>query len=194
MRWVRYALAAVFVSLAIVMKAPVWFAIAHIDLTGSSSSYQRAELIDQFIRHFSSWWLIGTPSTAGWGWDMWDVQNMFVSAGETGGLAALICFIFVVSKSFAKVGTARKRAPSKKLEWWSWCLGAALFANVIAFFGVDYFDQVKMMLFVLLSSICATSIRRAVPSTVGKLAEEEMPQWQVANVEVGHDSLNQGVY
>lgn len=157
MRTIRMGLVLAVVGLAVVMKAPIWFVIAHIDLTGSSSSYQRAELINEFVNHFSSWWLIGTQSAASWGWDMWDAQDMFVSTGETGGLAALIFFILVISRSFGRLGTARKRAASKAEEWTIWLLGAALFANVVSFLGVNYFDQVRVAWFVLLSMICATS-------------------------------------
>ena len=109
MKKVRMALVAGLVALHLVMKAPVWFLIARIDLTGSSSSYHRAELIDQFVNHFSSWWLIGTKDAATWGWDMWDAQNMFVSVGEAGGLAALVFYILVISRTFARLGKARKR-------------------------------------------------------------------------------------
>jgi hypothetical protein len=155
MKKVRIALVAVLIGLHLVMKAPVWFLIARIDLTGSSSSYHRAELIDQFINHFSSWWLIGTKDAATWGWDMWDAQNMYVSVGEAGGLAALVFYILVISRSYARLGNARKRAKDKKQEWFIWFLGAALFANVVAFFGVNYFDQSKMAWFALLAMICA---------------------------------------
>jgi hypothetical protein len=155
MRRVRVGLVAVIVALDLVMKAPVWFLIARIDLTGSSSSYHRAELIDQFVNHFSSWWLMGTKDAATWGWDMWDAQNMYVSVGEAGGLAALIFYILVISRSFARLGIGRRRANSKKQEWIIWLLGAALFANVVAFFGVNYFDQSRIAWFALISMICA---------------------------------------
>jgi hypothetical protein len=158
MRRVRTGLVVVLVGLHLVMKAPVWFLIARIDLTGSSSSYHRAELIDQFVNHFSSWWLIGTNDAASWGWDMWDAQNMFVSVGEAGGLAALVFYILVISRSFAKIGNARKRIKNRKQEWFLWFLGAALFANVVAFFGVNYFDQSKMAWFALISMICASTV------------------------------------
>jgi hypothetical protein len=138
MKMVRTGLVVVLVGLHLVMKAPVWFLIARIDLTGSSSSYHRAELIDQFVNHFSSWWLIGTKDAATWGWDMWDAQNMYVSVGEAGGLAALVFYILVISRSFARLGDARKRAKTKKQEWFLWFLGAAMFANVVAFFGVNH--------------------------------------------------------
>lgn len=155
MKNVRTGLVVLLVGLHLMMKAPVWFLIARIDLTGSSSSYHRAELIDQFVNHFSSWWLIGTKDAATWGWDMWDAQNMFVSVGEAGGLAALVFYILVISRSFARLGNARKRARSRKQEWFLWFLGAALFANVVAFFGVNYFDQSRMAWFALISMICA---------------------------------------
>ena len=155
MKVVRTALVVSLIILDIVMKAPVWFLIARIDLTGSSSSYQRAELIDQFVNHFSSWWLMGTKDAATWGWDMWDAQNMYVSVGEAGGLAALIFYILVISRSFARLGNARKRSQSKQQEWLLWFLGAALFANVVAFFGVNYFDQSRIAWFLLVSMICA---------------------------------------
>jgi hypothetical protein len=158
MKTVRTGLVVVLVGLHLVMKAPVWFLIARIDLTGSSSSYQRAELIDQFVNHFSSWWLIGTKDAATWGWDMWDAQNMYVSVGEAGGLAALIFYILVISRSFARLGNARKHAKTKRQEWFLWFLGAAVFANVVAFFGVNYFDQSRIAWFALISMVCACTV------------------------------------
>jgi hypothetical protein len=165
MKFVRSGLLGMLIALHMVMKAPVWFLIARVDLTGSSSSYQRAELIDQFVNHFSSWWLMGTKDAATWGWDMWDAQNMYVSVGEAGGLAALIFFILVISRSFARIGDARKQAGTRKEEWLFWFLGAAVFANVVAFFGVNYFDQSRMAWFSLISMICACTIQSTSPST-----------------------------
>src|SRR5271157_3476753 len=46
MRKVRRILVVSLVALHMVMKAPVWFLLAHIDLTGGSSGYHRAELLD----------------------------------------------------------------------------------------------------------------------------------------------------
>lgn len=155
MQLVRRCLVAGVIGLALVMKAPVWFIIAHVDLTGSSSSYQRAELINEFVNHFNSWWLMGTTNNASWGWDMWDAQNMFVSVGEAGGLAALIFYILMVSRSFGRLGNARKRAKSKQQEWVIWLLGSALFAHLVAFFGVNYFDQVRVAWFAMVAMICA---------------------------------------
>lgn len=157
MKRVHLGLAAILIGLDLAMKAPVWFLIARIDLTGSSSSYHRAELIDQFVNHFTSWWLIGTKDAATWGWGMWDAQNMYVSVGEAGGLAALVFYILVISRCFGRLEAARMRAKDEKQEWFLWFLRAALFANVVAFFGVNYFDQSRMAWFALVAMICAST-------------------------------------
>ena len=91
------------------MKAPVWALIAHIDLTGSSSGDHRYKLMDNCIRHFSDWWLIGYQYYNNWGWDMWDLCNQFVVIALTGGLLTLIFYIAIFKRSFAAIGTARKR-------------------------------------------------------------------------------------
>ena len=67
------------VGLHLVMHGPVWSIIEHIDLTGSSSSYHRYMLIDNLIRHFRDWWLLGTTDNPNWGFDMWDTSNQYVS-------------------------------------------------------------------------------------------------------------------
>jgi hypothetical protein len=156
MRAFRWALVITLVSLHLMMKAPVWALIAHVDLTGSSSGYMRYMLVDNCIRHFSSWWLIGTKDFGTWGWDMWDLSNQYVSQALTGGLATLVFFIATISRSFGGLGAARKRVEGdRKQEWFLWSLGAALLANVVAYFGISYFDQTQVAWYALLAFICA---------------------------------------
>jgi phosphate starvation-inducible membrane PsiE len=158
MQLVRRGIVGVLLGLAMVMKAPVWFVIAHIDLTGGSSGYHRAELIDTFIKHFSDWWLIGTKDIASWGFDMWDTQNQYVNVGETGGLVAFILFICMISRCFARIGDRRKAVEGRSSQvWFLWLLGAALFAHLVSFFGVNYFDQSKVNWFLLLAMISAAT-------------------------------------
>jgi hypothetical protein len=160
MRIVRWALATALVALHLVMKAPVWMIINHINLVGGNSGYHRAMLIDQFIRHFSDWWLIGVKSTASWGWDLWDQANQLVAEGETGGLATFICFVLIVSWSFGRIGTARKRiAGDRKKEWMCWFLGSALFSFVVSFFGISFSDQSIYGWLALLAIICVSTTR-----------------------------------
>jgi hypothetical protein len=159
MRLIRWGLVIAILAQAIVMKAPVWFVLNHIDLTGSSSGYHRAELIDEFVRHFSDWWLLGTDDAGTWGVDMWDVQNQYVNAGESGGLVAFVFFIVVIGRCYKRIGATRKLFSKRETdEWLVWFLGAALFANLAAFFGADYFDQSKLSWFLLLAMISAATV------------------------------------
>src|SRR5260370_15784971 len=52
MRPVRWGIVAALLLLNMVMKAPVWFVIMHIDVVGGSSGYHRAMLVNDFIMHF----------------------------------------------------------------------------------------------------------------------------------------------
>jgi len=158
MRAVRWGLVLSILVLAAVMKAPVWYAIAHIDLTGGSSGYHRAFLVDQFIRHFWDWWLIGVRDTASWGWDLWDVQNQYIAVGETGGLVAFGFFIALVTRGYVRLGKARNKvAGDKGEEWIFWFLASSLFANTLAFIGVNYFDQSRISWFLILAAISTTT-------------------------------------
>jgi hypothetical protein len=167
------------IGLNAVMKAPVWFLIARIDLTGSSSSYHRAELVDAFIRHFRDWWLIGTSSNADWGWDMWDVQNQYVNVGESGGLLALVFLILVISRSYGRLGDARKLVDGDRhKEWIIWFLGCSLFAEMVGFFGVNLFDQSHMGWFLLIAMICGvTSPILAGSSAAPVSTSDKMKDW-----------------
>ena len=109
MRAVRWVLLIGLIVCHIAMKAPVWFLIAHLDIVAGNSGYHRAELIDTFVRHFSDWWLCGTNKAATWGFDMDDLCEQWVAEGETGGLATFVCFILLLSRSFGRIGKARRR-------------------------------------------------------------------------------------
>ncbi|HKZ02551.1 MAG TPA: hypothetical protein VJ180_09945 [Pyrinomonadaceae bacterium] len=155
---VRWAFVMVIFSLHLVMKAPVWFLIARIDLVGGSTGYHRAMLIDQFIKRFGEWWLIGTSNNQNWGFDMWDTANQFVAEGQVGGLFVFACFIAIFTICFLRIGNARKVAEGDhKKEWMFWLFGAALFAQVMAYFGVSYFDQMRFVWFTMLAMISATT-------------------------------------
>jgi len=145
MRVFRWGLVIVLIACHLMMKAPVWFLIAHVDMVAGNSGYHRAMLIDQCVRHFWDWWLIGTNATNTWGWDMWDLSNQFVAEADTGGLATFICFVLVISKSFSRIGRARKLVEGdQKQEWFMWLLGVTLFAHIVSYFGISYFDQTKI--------------------------------------------------
>jgi hypothetical protein len=154
MRQIRWALVMVLVGLQMVMKAPVWALIARIDLTGSSSGYQRYMLIDMTIRHFREWCLIGTPNYVNWGWDSWDLCNQFAAVALTGGLLTLIFYLGIFNRSFVAIGNARKRVSGdRQQEWFLWCFGSSLFATIVAHFGINYMAQLIMGFFPLIACI-----------------------------------------
>jgi hypothetical protein len=156
MRVIRWMLVLTLVTLHLVMNAPVWALIARIDLTGSSSGSHRYLLVDMFIRHFGDWWLLGTKNYNTWGSDTWDLANQYVANGVTGGLATLVAFVAVISRSFAALGSVGKYG-ERKHRWLVWCLGAALLAHVAAYFGIGYFDQMQFAWYALLAMIAAVA-------------------------------------
>jgi hypothetical protein len=158
MRIIRWGMLLSLVSLHMVMKAPVWALIARIDLTGSSSGDQRYMLVDMTIKRFSDWWLVGSKDYVNWGWDSWDLCNQFVAVALTGGLLALICYVAIFSRGFAALGTARKLVNGDRgQEWLFWCLGSALFATVVAHFGINYMAQLIMGFFSLVACISVST-------------------------------------
>jgi hypothetical protein len=158
MRMFRWGVVLALISLHSVMKAPVWMLIARVDLIAGNSGYHRAELIDQCIRHFSDWWLVGTTASATWGFDMWDLSNQFVAEAETGGLLTFLCFVLIISRSFSRIGIARKLVEKQsKQEWFMWFLGMSLFVHIVCYFGISYFDNVKIYWCVFLAIISAAT-------------------------------------
>jgi hypothetical protein len=158
MRIVRWILVLTLITCHLMMKAPVWFLIDHVDLVAGNSGYHRAMLIDSFIRHFHDWWLFGTDKAATWGYEMDDLCEQWVAEGETGGLVTLVCFILMISHCFSRIGKARKRASNdRKQEWLLWFLGVAMFSHCVGYFGISYFDQTIYAWFALLCIISAAT-------------------------------------
>jgi hypothetical protein len=181
MRLVRWGIVWGLVGLQIVMKAPFWWVIQHVDVVGESSGWHRAELVDLFLRHFFDWWLIGTKDNATWGHMTWDLCNQYVAEGEGGGLATLVCFIAMICICFRRLGVARKTIQDdrkKEKEWYFWIFGAALFSHVVAYLGISYFDQTRFSWFALLAMISAATA----PVRVAEAVQEEAPHARSARL------------
>ena len=205
MRLMRWGLVLGLTALHLAMKAPVWALIARVDLTGSSSGFHRYMLVDNCIRHFSDWWLLGYKYYNDWGWDMWDLCNQFVVAALTGGLLTLIFYISIFCRSFSAIGNGRKLVNgNRKQEWLFWCLGSSLFANVVAHFGINYMAQMMMTLFPLLACISVATFearqrarRNTEVSAFGPVAPifaaaGSYPSLTEASVKTGQDLLAPG--
>ena len=195
MRLVRWALVAILVGLHLVMHGPVWSLIEKVDLTGGSSNYHRYMLVDNCIRHFGDWWLLGYKDYGSWGFDMWDLCNQFVVAALTGGLVTLILYITIFKRSFAAIGMARKRVGRDRgQEWLLWCLGADLFANLVAHFGINYMTDLMMSFFALLACISAATFgaKRVRVRSVEAPVEMGLPAPEVEKIRVPLNEARQG--
>jgi len=154
LRWVRWGVVTLLLLLQLSMSSPVWFVMNRASGVMGGSGWHRAMLVDNFVRHFFQWWLVGTRANPNWGWSMWDVDNAYVGAGLSGGLLSFVLFIAVLVYGFKVIGHARKRAEKYPREQGLiWVLGAALFANAVAFFGIVYFDQAVVAWYALLAMI-----------------------------------------
>lgn len=186
MRLVRWGIIGTLAALQMTMKSPVWHIISDIDITGSSSSYHRYMLVDQCIRHFWDWFLVGTKDFGSWGWDMWDLSNQYVAAADTTGLIPLIALLAIIVVGFKYIGRARRAAEAdKNEELFIWALGACLFANLVAFFGISYFDQTIVGWYAVLAMIAAVTLP-------ARVAEQEREAAATAPDLVLHPSLASG--
>jgi len=168
MRAIRWGIVLMLVGLECVMKAHVWWIIGHIEIIPGSGAYHRAVLIDQAIRHFPEWFLVGTKDTEAWGYYLHDITNQFVWEGVQGGLLQLILFVTIIVLCFRAVGRtlpAMQNQPFAQ-RFCVWALGAALFSDVITFFGVPYYDQNFVKWNLLLAMI--SSVSTSFVSTKGK--------------------------
>jgi hypothetical protein len=89
---------------------------------------------------------------------------------------SLIFYVAIFIRSFRAIGTARKRVNRDRgQEWFLWCLGSALFANVVASFGINYMAQLMMSLFPLLAciSVATFEARQATVRSVEAPPQEE---------------------
>jgi hypothetical protein len=167
-RWMRWGIVLGLVALSLIMRAPIWYVIAHVGVVSGSSTEHRAYLVDTFVRHFGEWWLLGTKSNGSWGYETFDTSNQYVQQGVTGGLFALVFLILTISRAFGRVGRARRSVDGadRKTEWLVWLLGCSLFAHTVAFFGISYFDQTRVSWLALLAMICAATKPRPAVAAV----------------------------
>jgi hypothetical protein len=151
---IRWLAVVALVSLHLLMNAPVWSLLSRVDLAGGSTGWHRYYLVDQAISHFGEWWLIGTTSTAYWGFLLEDVTNQYVLEGIRGGVLSLLLFLAVVGYSFAAVGRMwRTEGSDRKLM--AWAMGVCVFVHCVNFIGVSYFGQINMLWYLALAMVAS---------------------------------------
>jgi hypothetical protein len=177
-RWL--ALLAVIV-LDMIMKDPVYYLMARIDLGGGSKGWHRARLIESSIEHLNEWWLTGTDYTRHWmstgvhsNTTHTDITNHFLGMGVTGGLPLMILWIMVLVAAFAEIGKVLRQNENAPVEHnlLIWTLGAIMFGHVTNYFSISYFDQSIVFFYLVLASIGA--IQDAKPYFFAHAAEQSV--------------------
>lgn len=157
LRLLRWSAVISLVGVQLLMNAPVWALIQRAGLIGGSSGYHRYILVDRFFQHFGDWWLLGARNADQWGLLSHDIANQYVGIGESAGLLPVLLFIAVIAYAFKYLGRARLAANEAQTRRFLWAIGCALFAHVVAFFGLSYFDQLIVTWYVLLAIISAVA-------------------------------------
>jgi len=164
LRQLRIAVVLGTILLALVMSDPVYYILAKIDLTGSSTGWHRAALIDAALSHLGEWWFAGTDFTRHWmptgiiaNPNHTDITNVYLMMGVKGGLLLMGLFIGCMTVAFSTIGKTLRlmHGQPKEDAFLVWTLGAILFGHAVTFLSVDYFDQTVVMYNFILASISA---------------------------------------
>lgn len=159
-RAMRRGLLAVTIVLHFSRDKPVWQLIGRLSEMIGGEGYHRSALITNFVNHWSEWFLLGTSSTAHWGFLMSDTTNQFVDEGVTGGILALVAFVALMSFAFRGIGIAGEagarfgRTPRAQ-SLWCWGIGCGLMAHTTAFISVSYWGQMRILLYLYFAFISA---------------------------------------
>lgn len=150
-RVARYGALAMYIVLMFAMSRPPYYLIGEIDLSGGSTGWHRSLLIDQTLRYFSEWWLIGTDYTRHWMPDQGvasspthtDITNYYIGFAVGGGLLSVLLVILAIVRTFGWVGLLYRYHYQERPDkaFMIWCFGSSLFAHVVTGISVSYFDQ-----------------------------------------------------
>lgn len=176
----RIAAVLMYLALIVVMKKPPYYLIARIDISGGSTGWHRAFLIENTFKHFSEWWAFGTDYTRHWmphqgiahDPNHTDITNYYIGFGVAGGLMSMLLIIGMLLVCFRWVGVLVRWFESRDSEddFLMWCFGASLFAHAATSISVAYFDQ--SMLFFWLTVAVISSVH----SIQSMLSESPAPE------------------
>jgi hypothetical protein len=165
----------VLTALHLVMKAPVWHLISRVDVFSGSTGWHRYQLIDEAVKHFGEWVFLGCRDTGNWSEGLRDVTNQFILEGVEGGFITLAVFIILLVVAIRTAGSYSLRRISPVYQWLAWGICVSLLGHCISFFGVSYFGQIKMLLYLTFAIVGLTydfldrtvcSVKAAAPGPV----------------------------
>lgn len=173
----KWLLLGLYLLLEMVMSAPAYYTLARIDLTGSSTGWHRAEVIDAAIKHFGEWAIYGTDVTRHWmaygiqsSETHIDITNHYVLLGVYGGMGLLLIFVAAIARAFTLWHQAIVAGRDDGRAWFAWCVGSSLFVHVATLMTTSYFDQSIVLLYFAVASSLAfqpSSARESYPAPEG---------------------------
>ncbi len=150
--------------MSLLINRPIWYLIAAVDLVGGSTGWHRAELIDSAMKHLDEWWKYGTdftrhwmPSGVSWSPDHTDITNHYLYLGVQGGMPLMLTFIATLLGTFILLGKSMRRLRKENHpdEFLFWCIGCSLLAHTVSFISITYFDQMYVLLYLLVGAVPA---------------------------------------
>jgi hypothetical protein len=164
MQLFRWAFVLLYIVLDLSMKVPAYYLIGRIDISGGSTGWHRARLIESSLEHLDEWWLAGTdytrhwmPTGVTWHPNHTDITNHYLQMGVLGGLPLMFLFILILAAAFSFVGKTVRPASmaSQSEKFLMWAAGSALFAHVATCISVSYFDQSVVFVYLTLGVIAS---------------------------------------
>ncbi|MBW1929139.1 MAG: hypothetical protein JRH08_04530 [Deltaproteobacteria bacterium] len=156
---------ALFVILALFMKAPIWYLPDKLSSITGGHGWHRSYLMDIAFKNLGKWWLCGMRISETKDWFPYtvvsggaDITNQYISFGIAAGLAAIGLFTLLLVRAFRTIGIALRAVrdvsskPVEK-EFILWGLGVMLLVHVINWFGVTYYDQTSVLYYMQLAAI-----------------------------------------
>lgn len=140
-------------ALRLAVKRPIWYLMAKVNLTEGSTGWHRFYLVDQAIKHFREWAILGVRSTYHWGWGLGDVTNQYILEGVRGGLITLVLFLVMIFVALRTLLKCSLQCQQPEEQFLAWCFFAAIFGHCIAFLGVSYFGQIRMLWYLMLAVV-----------------------------------------
>lgn len=171
---VRLVIAGAFVSLALFMKAPLWYLPDKLSSIFGGDGWHRSYLMDAAFMDVDRWWFAGMSLDQTRGWFPYrvmgaaDITNLYLTFGLDAGLLAMGFFIYFLVRAFQTLGralaVARSNSPTPtEVEILLWGLGAVLAGHIANFFAITYFDQIYVVWFMQLAAISTISQASTLP-------------------------------
>lgn len=170
-RMARIGAVVAYFVLDLVMAPPAYYLLGRIDISGGSTGWHRAQLINVAFGHLHEWWLGGTDYTKHWmstgvTWspNHVDITNYYIKMGVWGGLPLMFLLLTLYYKGFSAIGRE-----VRELEYEGsgrgflvWAVGSALFAHAATGIAVSYSDQSFLFLYLTFAVAAVFPAARAV--------------------------------